>query len=642
MTDARDAMLVERFGIGAFRPWQREAVDAILDQPQPRVLLVAPTGGGKSLCYQFPAVALGGTTLVLSPLISLMQDQVRALEARGVRATFVASAVPREENARRVAGLRKGEYQIVYAAPERLVSDAFVSALVAAKLALVAVDEAHCIVQWGHDFRPDYLRIGELLRRLEPARVLACTATATAAVRAEIMNQLGFPPAETTVILRGFARPNLHLAVEAVSGPREGLSRTTGALLAELGSAKKPAGGAIVYAATRKRAEEIADGLRDARFDARAYHAGMDADDRTKIADAFAARTLHVVVATNAFGMGIDRPDVRVVVHAQPPSSIEAYYQEVGRAGRDGALARGLLLHAPTDIAVRRRLCLGDGSDKETAEGARSWALFRELLRYVDASTCRHDFILRYFGDEAEAIGGCGHCDVCLSEGATPDGEERTKADLDVVRRALAGVARAQARVGMQAVAAMLVGESTERVTKSGLDRLSTFGVLKGRSSDDVMTVLRVLLANGWTDLTPGDYPMPVVTKAGWAVMKGDVAPRVRLPEAEGARPTRRAIRPKPRKSAKGDGAGLDERAAEAMSADVDTDLLAALRAERLRLAKEASVPAYVVAPNRTLDEMATLRPRSTDDLAMVHGMGPTRIAAYGDALLAIVRGSAR
>ena len=350
-----DGLLAERFGIPRLYGWQREAIDAVLAPPS-RVLLVAPTGGGKSLCYQLPAVALGGTSLVLSPLISLMEDQVRALEARGIAATFFASSLPWEENRRRLGQLRAGAYSLVYAAPERLGSDAFLDALAGVRLDLVAVDEAHCIVQWGHDFRPDYLRIGEVLERLAPPRVLACTATATPDARDEIVRQLRFDPDAVTTVLRGFARPNLHLAVREVSGPREARELTRAALADALGAPSSPGGSGIVYAATRKAAERIAEDLREVGWDARPYHAGLPADDRASVSAAFAARTLAVVVATNAFGMGIDRPDVRVVVHAQPPASIEAYYQEVGRAGRDGAPAAGLLLFAGADIALRRRL----------------------------------------------------------------------------------------------------------------------------------------------------------------------------------------------------------------------------------------------------------------------------------------------
>ncbi|AUX31591.1 MULTISPECIES: ATP-dependent DNA helicase RecQ [Sorangium] len=680
-----DAVLADRFGIASFRPWQREAIDALLGGAG-RVLVVAPTGGGKSLCYQLPAVALPGTTLVLSPLISLMEDQVRALEARGIPATFVASSLPREENGRRLAALRRGEYKLVYAAPERLAFDGFLEALAESRLSLVAVDEAHCIVQWGHDFRPDYLRIGAALARLRPPRVLACTATATPDARDEIIRRLGWPRSSPgddgaagepgpegpppKVILRGFARPNLHLQVSAVDGPREAGRLTARALLDALGDPGRPRGAGIVYAATRKGAERLAEALRDAGWNAEAYHAGLAPESRARLSAGFADRSLSVVVATNAFGMGIDRPDVRLVVHAQPPSSIEAYYQEVGRAGRDGDPARGLLLFAPADIALRRRLCqLGEGGAEASADdAARAWGLFRELLRYIDAATCRHDFILRYFGDEAESLGGCGHCDVCLEVDALEESDPAALArDNDLVRRALAGVARAKGGAGMQAIASMLTGESNERVRRMGLDRLSTFGVLEGKRHDEAMSILRVLLANAWIDLTTGEFPVPLVTPSGWRVMRGEVLARVRLPlPAARRKPLRRPAAPSPAArpaatapssptraptAARASSSAAHDRAAAAAVAaspaqaepaveleERDVPLFEALRAHRAALAKEKSLPAYIIAHDRTLREIARIRPASLDDLALARGMGQAKISSYGEGILRVVR----
>ncbi|WP_437320426.1 RecQ family ATP-dependent DNA helicase [Sorangium sp. So ce385] len=670
-----DAVLADRFGIASFRPWQREAIDALLGGAG-RVLVVAPTGGGKSLCYQLPAVALPGTTLVLSPLISLMEDQVRALETRGIPATFVASSLPREENGRRLAALRRGEYKLVYAAPERLAFDGFLEALADSRLSLVAVDEAHCIVQWGHDFRPDYLRIGAALARLRPPRVLACTATATPDARDEIIRRLGWPRSSPgddggaagepgpegpppKVILRGFARPNLHLQVSAVDGPREAGRLTARALLDALGDPGRPRGAGIVYAATRKGAERLAEALRDAGWNAEAYHAGLAPESRARLSAGFADRSLSVVVATNAFGMGIDRPDVRLVVHAQPPSSIEAYYQEVGRAGRDGDPARGLLLFAPADIALRRRLCqLGEGGAEASADdAARAWGLFRELLRYIDAATCRHDFILRYFGDEAESLGGCGHCDVCLEVDALEESDPAALArDNDLVRRALAGVARAKGGAGMQAIASMLIGESNERVRRMGLDRLSTFGVLEGKRHDEAMSILRVLLANAWIDLTTGEFPVPLVTPSGWRVMRGEVPARVRLPlPAARRKPPRRPAAPspaaRPAPAARASSAAAHDRPPAAPVAsspaqaepgvdleERDVPLFEALRAHRAALAKEKSLPAYIIAHDRTLREIARIRPASLDDLALARGMGQAKISSYGEGILRVVR----
>ncbi|MFT3765908.1 MAG: ATP-dependent DNA helicase RecQ [Minicystis sp.] len=639
------------FGIQDLRSFQRDTVDALLGGAG-RVLLVAPTGGGKSLCYQLPALLLDGTALVLSPLISLMEDQVHALAARGIAATYLASTLPREENARRLAELRRGAYRIVYAAPERLAQPGFLEALSSIRLSLVAVDEAHCIVQWGHDFRPDYLRIGEALDRLSPPRVIACTATATPEARAEIARALGWEGAPYTLVLRGFARPNLHLAVRPVSGPREAQQETARALVEALGSTSHPEGAAIVYTATRRGAEHLAERLVERGFHAAAYHAGLDAAVRAQVSAAFANRTLPVVVATNAFGMGIDRPDVRIVVHAQPSASIEAYYQEVGRAGRDGAEARGLLLISGIDLALRRRLsAMGEGGAAASPEdAARAWDRFRELLSYVDAATCRHDFILRHFGDEAESLGGCGHCDVCLAARDPAALDE----DRDAVRRALAGVARARGTVGLAAVAAMLAGERNARVTKAGLDRLSTFGVLAGRTGEEVMGILRALLANGWIDLDGGDYPVPRMTPLGWKVVRGELEIRVRLPSFPSRAQARSARRlpkkPLGRQEPRG---GVEAAMPGAQSPNPapapalfpseapapDPQILAALRAHRSVLARARSVPPYVIAPDRTLAAIATARPQNDADLLRCHGMGPSRLASYGEGFLAIVRG---
>lgn len=534
MLDELDQILRTRFGLSGFHPWQREAIEALIEGPG-RVLVVAPTGGGKSLTYQLPAALLPGTTLVISPLVALMEDQVRSLDARGIPATYLASTLEPDVRRSREVWMRKGRYKLVYIAPERLAFEGFVEQLARVDVALVAVDEAHCIAQWGHDFRPDYLRIGEVLARLRPRRVLACTATATPEVRREIRMHLGFEPHSSREVLRGFARPNLHLAARAVEGPTEARAVLEASLGRALGSSLRPRGGAIVYCATRKQTEAIAGELRAKGWNAAAYHAGMDADTRTRTSERFARRDLDIVVATNAFGMGIDRPDIRAVVHAQPPASIEAYYQEVGRAGRDGGEADGVLLCSGADIALRRRLCQlnSEGEPAEPAAAERSWRLFRDLLRYLDAGTCRHDFVLRYFGDERELLGGCGHCDVCADlDGA--EGDEATEAtrlqDALVVRKALAAVARAKGRAGVQAIAEMLRGAQTARTERFGFTRLSTFGLLKDRSQEWLVALLRGLLAAGWIDLTPTEHPVPFVTATGWAVMKGQGPVRFRLP----------------------------------------------------------------------------------------------------------------
>ncbi|WP_394837151.1 ATP-dependent DNA helicase [Pendulispora rubella] len=627
--------LIERFGLRQFRPWQKDAIDALLSGPG-RVLLIAPTGGGKSLTYQLPAALLPGTTLVVSPLVALMEDQVRSLAARGIEATYLASTVPFEVRRHRETMLARGAFKLVYAAPERLASDAFVSLLARSNISLVAVDEAHCIAQWGHDFRPDYLRIGGILERLAPPRVLACTATATPEVRQEIRAALGFRDGESVEVLRGFARPNLHLAARYIDGPKEARAAMFTALDEALGSPKAPRGGAIVYAATRKTTEQFAEALREKKYRVGAYHAGLDAGSRTNVSAAFSDRSLDVVVATNAFGMGIDRPDIRLVVHVQPPSSIEAYYQEVGRAGRDEATAHGLLLCSGADIALRRRLVETDrdGMNASSEQAARAWALFRELLMYLDARTCRHDFVLRYFGDEQELLGGCGHCDVCATieaRGAASDAAADEETAL-VVRKALSGVARAGRRAGLVAIAEMLHGDRTTRSERFGFTDLSTFGLLAERRPEFIVSLLRAMLAAGWIDLTPTEHPVPFLTGTGRDVMHARLPVRIALPPETA--PVGRKARRSPKEPARAGASGSD---AVAEVDDAARPLFERLRAHRSEIAKERGVPAYVVAPNRSLVELAYIKPRTLGELSGIHGFGPSRIADYGEGFLSVL-----
>lgn len=629
MADRLDDVLSSVFGLGAFRPWQREAIDALLGEPG-RVLVVAPTGGGKSLTYQLPAAVLAGTTLVVSPLVALMEDQVRALSAKGIEATYIASTLPADVRSSRESWLRKGRYKLVYVAPERLASDTFVDLLSRCEIGLVAIDEAHCIAEWGHDFRPDYLRIGALIDRLKPPRVLACTATATPEVRKQIRKELGFDRTPSHEVLRGFARPNLHLSARNVDGPKEARAILLETLAEALGGGSAPKGGAIIYAATRKTTEQYAEFLTKKGFRAAAYHAGMDGDARSRVANGFANREIAIVVATNAFGMGIDRSDIRVVVHVQPPASIEAYYQEVGRAGRDGEEARGLLLCSGADIALRRRLVSmgSEGMAQDPVLAARAWSLFRELLRYLDARSCRHDFVLRYFGDERELLGGCGHCDVCVAlDGAPEDDTDQAEATL-AARKALSGVARAAQRAGLGAIAEMLHGTDNERTRRFGFTALSTFGLFKDRSQEWILALLRVLLAAGYVDLTTSDHPVPLLTRAGVLVMKGETEPRLLLPDEpkKGRAP----------RSSRSSGEGKTPRPEVALD-PVSKARFERLRAHRAEVAREGRVPPYVVAHDRTLVEMAVIVPSSEAALLGVHGMGPSRVERYGKGFLRVL-----
>ncbi|MFT5697111.1 MAG: ATP-dependent DNA helicase RecQ [Myxococcota bacterium] len=630
--EATIAEALARFGHASFRPGQREALETIFDAGQ--LLLVAPTGGGKSLTYQLPALLMGGTTLVVSPLISLMEDQVNALEETGVRATYLASTLDGPEMSRRIDSLANGEYQIVYVAPERLSSPSFRHLLTKFDCPLVAIDEAHCISEWGHDFRPDYMQIGNLLKDLPNARVLACTATATPIVRDEILERLGLP-AETRQIVRGFARPNLALRVRDVSSKKERNQWVDDSLVEALGAPTTHAGAVIIYSPTRKATEAECVRLESVGWDVAAYHAGLDGERRGEVHRAFSQGKLEIVVATNAFGMGIDRSDVRAVIHLAPPGSVESYYQEVGRAGRDGEDAFAMMFVSSTDMPRRRNLIESDNSGAVPTEESvqHKWNLFLELMRFAEGGSCRHDTILRYFGDEEETLAGCGRCDVCLQFASGAENHlEATPEEVSlVVRKALAGVARVHGKFGLGAAVALLHGQKDPRLERENLNQTTTFGVLSDHTEDWLTRLLRRCITAGWVDFWGGDRPVVILSAEGAAVMQGERNVRLLLPPL---------VKPGKAKAsggrAKGPGssAGPD---AENFSI-AERELFEALRNHRLEVARAESVPPYVVASDRTLREIVMDRPLNQADLQRVHGIGATKAERYGDGLLEVVR----
>ena len=629
-----------RFGHEEFRPGQREAVEALLEDG--RILLVAPTGGGKSLTYQLPASILPGTTIVVSPLVSLMHDQVAALDQIGVAATYLASTLTSEDARTRMAKLAAGHYKMVYVAPERLALDGFRSLISKVDCPLIAVDEAHCISEWGHDFRPDYMQIGELVTAMPDSRVLACTATATPIVRDEILERLGLAP-NTPQFIHGFARPNLALRVYEVRSRRERDQLIDNALLEAIGApgskrdSDSRSGCAIIYSPTRRLTEEESQRLSERGWDSLAYHAGLPGAVRDNVQSTFQRGEIDVIVATNAFGMGIDRPDVRLVAHLAPPGSVEAYYQEVGRAGRDGEPAVGMLAVSPGDMAVRRHLIESpvDNRAPDPEAAQHRWNLFLELMRWAEGGSCRHDAILRYFGDEEETLAGCGHCDNCLRLNAgiaEDDAEEVTL----LVRKALSGVARVHGRFGLQLAAKLLRGVDDSRLEWSGLADTKTFGILSDRSEDWITRLLRRCVTAGWVDFHGGNRPVVVLTDDGHEVMIGNRPVRLLLPPTRSAADSSRTSTkrgPKPGgPTAQDQTEELDEHGRA---------LFEALRVFRLDLAREQSVPPYVIASDRTLRDIVLLKPRTIDELQMAHGIGPSKAEKYGSGLLKVVQDTA-
>ncbi|HEY2749385.1 MAG TPA: ATP-dependent DNA helicase RecQ [Polyangia bacterium] len=612
-----------RFGLGQFRPGQREIIEAVLaGRP---TIAVLPTGAGKSLCYQLPAVALDGLAVVVSPLISLMKDQVDALTARGIAATFINSSIGPDERAERLRAAVRGELRLVYVAPERFRAPGVAAALARAKPALLAVDEAHCMVEWGHDFRPDYARLGEVHAELGAPRIVALTATATPDVRKAIAAALGMR--EPAVFVRGFDRQNLQLSVEPAQGGDDKLRR----VLRLLAAPEARGAPAIVYAATRKKAAEVAASLRQAGVAASAYHAGLGDEERAEVQDAWMRDEVRVVVATNAFGMGVDKRDVRLVVHHELPGSAEAYYQEAGRAGRDGLPAKCVLLFNHADVRLREFLITSSGNDGPPRPAAVVEAereRLRAMMSYAYARGCRRAFLLEYFGDETHRCGGdalpCDNCAARLGAGSAPLSDDEHL----VVRKALSCVARLNGGFGRKRIALCLTGSDAREVVDAGLHRVSTFGALRGRPVAWVLDLLGAMEAAGLVEPEGDEYPCLRITAAGREVMHDRARMQAALPAERAASPQKR-VRASGGNGGDGDG-GDDE--------PIDEPLFARLRELRARLAKAEQLPAYCVFHDRTLAALARQRPATLDEMSSVPGVGPTKLAKYGAAFLDALR----
>ena len=595
-------VLKEVFGFDSFRPGQEAVIEALLAGRH--VLTVMPTGSGKSLCFQVPALALGGLTVVVSPLVALMQDQVAALRLAGVAADAINSANTRADNVaawRRAAG---GETRLLYMAPERLMTERMLEALGRLPVRLFAVDEAHCISQWGPSFRPEYEDLCRLRQLFPGVPIAALTATADAITREDIAERMFGGEVESFVL--GFDRPNIRLAVEM---KRDWKRQCRGFVARHAGES------GIVYCLSRRKTEETAALLADDGVRALPYHAGMEKEDREAHQNVFMTDPGVVIVATIAFGMGIDKADVRYVLHTDLPGSVEAYYQEIGRAGRDGAPAEAHMLYGLADIRMRRQFIEDEDAGPERRR--REHKRLDALLGYCEAPACRRMTLLEYFGERLEP---CGNCDVCLDPAERIDGTEDA-------RKILSAVHRTGERFGAAHVIDVLRGTATEKVENARHHLLPTFGVGAERGKNEWRSLIRQMVATGFLRLDIGGYGGISITGKGRELLQGESVFLYR-PDTVPARPTDPAREAGERRRKAPDGGPLS---------GADAALLDALKALRLRLARERGVPAYIVFTDRTLIDMARRRPRTEDEFAEVNGVGAAKLDAFAAPFLAAI-----
>jgi len=578
-------LLRTTFGFESFRGVQRQVVDRVLDGAN--TLAVMPTGAGKSLCYQLPALAFDGTCVVISPLIALMHDQLRAATAVGIRAATLTSVDTNQ--AETVARFRAGDLDLLYVAPERASNDSFRRLLSEGKISLFAIDEAHCVSEWGHDFRPDYRLLRPLMDAFGDVPRLALTATADAHTRADILQQLGIPA--DGMIIAGFDRPNIRYAIT----PKANTARQIAALIAET------PGPGIVYAQTRAATEKLAGQLAAAGRPTRAYHAGLDPAVRAKNQADFVASEDMVMCATVAFGMGIDKPDVRFVAHAGIPKSIEAYYQETGRAGRDGDPSVAHLFWGAEDFAkARQRL-----SEVEEARLPGERARLDALAGLVETPGCRRAVLLKHFGENPPAQ--CGNCDNCLNAPAVLDVTE-------TARKFLSAVYRTGQSFGVGHIEKVLTGANDDRIDRLGHHRLSVFGIVDGEETGLIRPLARALQARG--SLVPTEHGGLALGGDARAILKGEAEVQIVVPPKRERR----------------------QRAERGTANPLGDPLFEALRATRRDLAKEAGMPPYVIFHDSVLREMALMKPQTLSAMGEISGVGARKLDAYGQAFLSTIR----
>lgn len=594
--DHAGRVLQQTFGYQQFRAGQLDIINTVSGGRD--CLVIMPTGGGKSLCYQIPALIMSGITLVVSPLISLMKDQVDQLLANGVAAACLNSSLPREQQQQTIAACRSGQIRLLYIAPERLMMESFLEQLAQWQLALLAVDEAHCVSQWGHDFRPEYAALGQLRERFPQVPFMALTATADSTTRQDIARQLGLH--DPLIHISSFDRPNIRYMQTEKFRPLDQLIRYVGQQQGKSG---------IIYCQSRAKVEDITARLQARGLAVGAYHAGLNNHFRNQVQEQFQRDDLQIVVATVAFGMGINKSNVRFVVHFDVPRTIESYYQETGRAGRDGLPAEAMLFFDPADMVWLRRCLEGkpDGAQKDIERQK-----LNAMGAFAEAQTCRRMVLLNYFGERQ--LQPCGNCDICLDPPRRYDG-------LQDAQKMLSCIYRVNQRFGMAYVVDVLRGASTQRIRELGHDKLSVYGIGRDQSHDYWISVIRQLIHLGLIEQNLANYSVLQLTEAARPVLRGEVPlllaqPRIRvkLPSVKKTRTTQKTA-----------------------SANYDRDLFSRLRKLRKTIADEENIPPYVVFNDATLTEMAEKMPINSRTLLAINGVGEKKLERFGQAFIQVI-----
>ncbi|NOX08467.1 MAG: DNA helicase RecQ [Gammaproteobacteria bacterium] len=581
------------FGYSSFRPQQQTIIEGLIEAQSAFVLM--PTGGGKSLCFQIPALHRSGVAIVVSPLIALMKDQVDSLQANGVAAAYYNSSLSAEVSRRVLAQFHAGELDLLYIAPERLLGDSFLARLEEIEIALFAIDEAHCVSQWGHDFRPEYVRLGRLRELFPQIPLIALTATADAQTRQDIISrlQLGSAPCYVS----SFDRPNIRYTVLEKSKPFDQLIRF-------LANRRDQSG--IIYALSRKRVEEIAGKLQIQGLSAEPYHAGMPTAHRQQVQEDFIKDELQIVVATVAFGMGIDKSNVRFVVHYDMPKNIEGYYQETGRAGRDGVDSEALLLYGAQDVVMARRLL--DNNQNPDQQRIEIHKL-NAMVGFSESLTCRRRVLLNYFAQVMDQ--DCGNCDVCLDPPQRFDATE-------LARKALSCVYRIQQRFGIKHVIDVLRGANNERIRRFGHDQVSTYGIGTEMNDDEWGSILRQLIHRGYLIQDIANYSVLKLTPSARPLLRGEIALELARPRIKEKTRSKKAKK-------------------HTAYGPYDENLFEQLRVLRKQLADDQGVPPYVVFADASLIQMAQDKPQNEYELLAVSGVGQHKLEKYGDAFLNMI-----